>query len=263
MSEKKSKIRIALLQFSCVDGEVHQNYKTLQNLLKKLASPVDLIVLPEMWPSGFRVKEGKILIQETREVIADLSEFAKKKKTYLVTSHLEQDKKGFYNSAVLIGPSGKVFTRYHKVHLFQLGAEDKKFVPGKKVNVVKTPLGCLGLSICYDMRFPELTRKQALAGAEILVIPSAWPKVRIDHYLTLLKARAIENLCFVISANKVGKNAEDMLYGGHSIAYDPWGKKLGELNRKEGILQVTLDLKQLHQIRKSFPVFEARREEVY
>src|SRR4030095_3568884 len=110
---------------------------------------------------------------------------------------------------------------------------------------------------------PELIRKEVLAGAEILVIPSAWPRERIDHYLSLLKARAIENLCYVVSTNKVGKNALGMTYGGHSVAYDPWGRKLGELGAGPGILKVTLDLDLLRKIRRSFPVFQARREEVY
>ena len=109
----------------------------------------------------------------------------------------------------------------------------------------------------------ELLRKEVLAGAEMLVIPSAWPRVRIDHYLSLLKARAIENLCYVISANKVGKNALGMTYGGHSVVYDPWGRKLGELGSGPGILRVTLDLRKVQNIRRSFPVFKARREKAY
>jgi predicted amidohydrolase len=181
----------------------------------------------------------------------------------VVGSHLTGGAKGFYNTATLLGPRGRLLGKYNKVHLFQLGREDKTFLPGRKAVVVKTALAPLGLSICYDIRFPELIRKEVLAGAKILVIPSAWPKERIDHYLSLLKARSIENLCFVLSANKVGKNALGMTYGGHSVAFDPWGRALGELGEKEGILKVSLDLDLLTQIRKSFPVFEARRDEVY
>jgi len=260
---KKRKIRAALLQFSSVDGDVKQNLKTLKRLLKKLTGPVDLVVLPEMWPSGFRVIEGKILLSQTEEALEEVKRFAKKKKCYIVGSHLMGGAKGFYNTATVIGPDGRLRGKYHKVHLFQLGREDKTFLPGNKAVVVRTDLAPLGLSICYDIRFPELIRKEVLAGAQVLVIPSAWPKERIDHYLSLLKARAIENLCFVLSANKIGKNALGMTYGGHSVAYDPWGRTLGELGEKTGTLKVSLDIDLLGKIRKSFPVFEARREEVY
>jgi omega-amidase len=260
---RRKKLRVAIIQFPTLDGEVYKNYETLQRLLKKLNQPVDLIVLPEMWPSGFRVKEGTVLVKQTREVLNELSHFAQRKKTYIVGSHLTGKEGQYYNTASVISPRGKIVGQYRKVHLFQLGGENKKFQPGNKAVVTKTPIAKLGLSICYDLRFPELLRKEVLAGAEILVIPSAWPKERIDHYRSLLKARAIENLCFVVSANKIGKNAEGVLYGGHSIAFDPWGKMLGELGSQPGILHVTLDLEVLHKTRRSFPVFEARREEVY
>jgi predicted amidohydrolase len=263
MGKTNKRIRVALLQFSTVDGDVKRNFETLKRLLKKLTGPVDLIVLPEMWPSGFRVIKGETLLRETLQVLKELKSFVTKKKCYLIGSHLTAGRKGFHNTATVLDPKGRTLGQYHKVHLFQLGREEKTFLPGKKAVVVKTKLAPLGLSICYDIRFPELLRKEVLSGAQILVIPSAWPKERIDHYLSLLKARAIENLCFIVSANKVGKNSLRMTYGGHSVAYDPWGKKLGEMGEKEGILRVTLDLESMVKIRRSFPVFEARREDVY
>jgi omega-amidase len=263
MGTQKTKIRSALLQFACVDGDVKRNLKSLNRLLEKLTQPIDLVVLPEMWPSGFRVIEGKLLLRQTDEALEEVRRFAKRKKCFVIGSHLSGGDGGFYNTATVIAPDGRTLGRYHKVHLFQLGREDKTFLPGRRAVVVKTDLAPIGLSICYDIRFPELIRKEVLAGAEILVIPSAWPRERIDHYLSLLKARAIENLCFVLSSNKVGKNALGMTYGGHSVAYDPWGKKLGELGTKEGILRLTLEMDDLDRIRGSFPVFEARREEVY
>ncbi|MFO1518746.1 MAG: nitrilase-related carbon-nitrogen hydrolase [bacterium] len=262
-NSSRKKIRVALLQFASVDGAVAANERTLFRLLRKLKAPVDLIVLPEMWPSGFRVIEGSVLLRETRRVLARLQEYARERKATLIGSHLEKGRGGYYNTATVIDARGRLAARYHKVHLFQLGGENKTFLPGRKIAVAKLPWAKVGLSICYDIRFPELIRKQVLSGAEILAIPSAWPRERIDHYLSLLKARAIENLCFVVSANKVGKNAAGIVYGGHSVAYDPWGRKLGELKKKEGILKVTLDLNSLIKIRASFPVFEARREDVY
>lgn len=262
MKKQSKKIKIAVLQFSCRDGAVHYNFQALQALLQKVKSP-DLIVLPEMWPSGFRVKNGDELLKETDTVLNELAVYARKQQCFIVGSHLTRAKKGFYNTATVLNPQGKRLGQYHKVHLFQLGGEDKKFVSGNKTQVVKVKFGKLGLAICYDIRFPELIRKKILQGAEILVIPSAWPKARIEHYRTLLKARAIENLCFVVSANKVGKNAEGIEYGGHSVVLGPWGEVYGELKTKAGILEVEIDLNRVKQVRKNFPVFEARKEDVY
>ncbi len=260
---KRRYIRIALLQCSSLDGAVIQNFKKVKALLQKIRKPLHLIVLPEMWPSGFRVVEGRELLRQTQEVLKELGQIAKTLKTYIIGSHLSKGKGGFYNTASVMNPHGKIIAEYHKVHLFQMGGENKKFRAGRKTQVVESSLGKIGLSICYDIRFPEFIRKEVLEGAELLVIPSGWPQVRIEHYLTLLRARAIENQCFVISANKVGKNVDGLKYGGHSMVVSPWGEVLGELGNKPGILEVEIDLNYVKEIRKKFPVFEARREEVY
>ena len=264
MALKRQKtIRVAILQFASQDCFAQKNYETFNTLLKKLKRRVDLIVLPEMWLSGFDLSWSTKLVQETDRVLKDLQRIAQTKKTYIVGSNLEKDGNAYYNTASLISPSGKILSKYRKTHLFKMGEEEKKFSHGNKIFITKTSIGNLGIAICYDIRFPELIRKMVLKGAEILIIPSAWPKKRIDHYLTLLKARAIENHCFVISANKVGKNSLGIRYGGNSVAFDPWGRVLGKLKESSGILEVELDLNELHRIRRSFPVLKDRREEVY
>lgn len=263
LMSKVRKIKITLIQFPCIDGKVAFNYQTLEKFLKKIKGKTDLLLLPEMWPSGFRVLEGSTLLAQTQEALDRLSLWAKKHKTYVIGSHLTRGKGGYYNTATVIGPQGKILAGYNKVHLFQLGGENKKFLPGKKNLVLKTKIGTLGLAICYDIRFPEFIRKEVLQGAEILLIPSGWPEERIEHYRALLKVRAIENLCFVVSANRVGKNADGLQYGGHSMVVGPWGEELGELGSQTGILQVEIDLNRVKEIRKKFPVFQARREEVY
>lgn len=263
MKKQNKNIKIAVMQFASEDGEVQKNFRTLKALLEKLKHRPDLIVLPEMWPSGLRVLEGETLLSQTQKVLEEMAQIVRSWNTYIVGSHLSRGKGGFYNTAAVMNPHGKIISNYHKVHLFQMGGERKKFLPGNKAQVVKTKIGNLGLSICYDIRFPELIRKEVLQGAELLLIPAAWPRVRIEHYRTLLRARAIENQCFVISANRIGKNADGIEYGGHSVVIDPWGIRLGELKGKAGILEVKIDLNQVKKIRKSFPVFEARREEIY
>ncbi len=257
------KIRVAVLQFAVSDGKISENFEKVSRLLKKIRRKPDLVVLPEMWPSGFRVVNGEILLRETQEVMKELAAFARKKSCYVVGSHLTKSPRGFYNTASVISPRGKTIGEYHKVHLFKMGGEAKKFIAGSRSLVCKTKIGKLGLGICYDIRFPEFIRKEVLEGAEMLVIPSAWPRARIEHFRTLLRTRAIENQCFVISSNKVGKNTEGIEYGGHSVVIGPWGEVYGELKSKPGILELEINLNRVKEIRKSFPVLQARRVSVY
>lgn len=263
MNSNSKQLRVAVVQFETQEGEIEQNLARLQKLLRKLKKPTDLIVLPEMYLSGMQVSHAKTLFEKTEQALAWVKAYAKSEGCFVVGSHLSAAPGGFFNTASVVGPTGNKLGEYHKVHLFHLGEEHKKFVAGQYTRVVSTPIGKIGLGICYDIRFPEFVRKEVLAGAEMLIIPSAWPKLRIEHYRTLLRARAIESLCFVISANKVGKNAEGLQYGGHSVVIDPWGKILGELKTTTGILEVKIDLKQVREIRKKFPVFQARRPEIY
>ncbi len=256
-------IRVALFQTSSRDGEVEENFSKVEKLFHRLKNPPRLIVLPEMWPSGFRVVEGKKLLQQTEEILEKLVKHARELNSYIIGSHLSKAPQGFYNTATVMDPRGEIIASYHKAHLFALGGEAKKFKAGNKSVVVSTKLGKIGLAICYDIRFPEFIRKEVLAGAELICVPSAWPLARIEHYRLLLRARAIENQCFILSSNKVGKNAEGIEYGGHSVALDPWGEVLGELKNKEGILELELDLQKVKEIRKNFPVLSARQEKIY
>ncbi len=256
-------LNLAVLQFETQEAKPEQSFVRLQKILKKLKKPVSLIVLPEMWLSGFDLRQAEALLKITEETSQWLRAYAKAHSCFILNSHLSRAPSGFYNTASLIGPTGNKLGEYHKIHLFQLGGEDRKFAAGEFTRVLSTPIGKIGLGICYDIRFPEFVRKGVLAGAELLIFPSAWPKVRIEHYRTLLRARAIENLCFVVSANKVGKNSEGVVYGGHSVVIDPWGKVLGELQTKAGVLEVKIDLKQVRETRRNFPIFQARRPELY
>ncbi len=258
-----SQIHLALIQLKTYEKDPERTYQEFLKHAQTLQKPVDLIMLPEMWLSGFQLENSEEILQQTRHFIDALQKFAQTERTHVLGSCLEQEDGRFHNSAQLISPEGKITATYRKVHLFQMGDEDKKFHSGDRAVVASTDLGKLGLAICYDIRFPELLRAEILGGAQVLLIPSAWPKARIDHYLSLLKARAIENLVYVVSTNKVGKNPEGILYGGRSSVFDPWGNSLGEMDEHPGVLQVTIDLGEVEKIRGSFPVFKARREDVY
>jgi len=172
------------------------------------------------------------------------------------------------NSTLVYDPSGTCVARYDKIHLFDVDVpgkpgetyrESSHVAPGSAVVTVDTPLGRVGLSVCYDMRFPELYRRLVSAGAEILVMPAAFtvPTGRA-HWETLLRARAIENLSYVFAAAQSGVHPNGRETYGDTIAIDPWGRVLKRLPRGNGVVTAAVDLAELRRIRAEFPALTNR-----
>ncbi len=171
-------------------------------------------------------------------------------------------------SSLVYSPQGLIMARYDKMHLFDVEVADKQaqymesrsFEAGSSIVTVDTPLGRLGLSICYDLRFPELYRRLLDEGAEIITVPSAFTNVTGEaHWEVLLRARAIENQCYVIAPNQGGvHNASRETYG-HSMIVDPWGRVLARVEKGEGIALAEIDLDYLHELRRKMPVQAHRR----
>jgi omega-amidase len=255
----KSKLKIHLVQFASINGHPIKTLERVQRLLKKFRTePGDWVVFPEMWPSGFTKREAQQQQRENSLCLLWLREFARLHRCYMSGSMLEVERKKSFNSAYLISPQGQILTRYRKIHLFRFGKEHLKFHPGKKVITLSTASTKVGIAICYDLRFPELFRRMSKAGAKLILIPSAWPKERIDHFFALLKARAIENQCFIAGANKIGHHESGVAYGGHSVIFGPWGEKLGELGDETGILSVPMDFAHVKKIRRQYPFLKSR-----
>ncbi len=171
-------------------------------------------------------------------------------------------------ASLLFDPQGKQIARYDKIHLFDVEVADKQatykesrsFEPGDQVVAVDTPIAKLGLSICYDLRFPELYRRLQGLQVELITVPSAFTQVTgAAHWEVLLRARAIENQCFVVAANQGGvHNATRETYG-HSMIIDPWGEVIACLARGEGVVHAPIDLDKLHDLRRRMPVAKHRR----
>lgn len=168
-------------------------------------------------------------------------------------------------SSLVFDSTGQQIARYDKIHLFDVTVDDKQtqysesrsYEAGSEIVTLDTPLGHLGLSVCYDMRFPELYRQLFRRGAEIVTVPSAFTKVTGEaHWETLLRARAIENQCYVIAAGQGGRHSESRETWGHSMIIDPWGSVLALVEEGEGIAIAAIDLEYLHQIRSRMPIVE-------
>ena len=168
-----------------------------------------------------------------------------------------------HTTSLVYDAEGRLQGHYHKLHLFDVQVADghgsyresASFVAGDDWQVVESPLGRLGLSICYDLRFPELYRRLRVAGAEILLVPAAFTKVTGEaHWLPLLRARAIENQCYVVAANQCGHHGGSRQTWGHSVIIDPWGVVLAEAADKPDLIQAKLERSLLEQIRADMPV---------
>jgi predicted amidohydrolase len=168
----------------------------------------------------------------------------------------------FYNCFALYGPDGVLCGAYRKVHLFRLMDEEKYLAPGEECVNLDLPWGRTGLAICYDLRFPELFRTYALAGARLMLIPAEWPHPRREHWRTLLRARAIENQCFVAACNRIGATGASTFFGASTVI-DPWGETLVEAGEIETLLTVTIDTDLVESVRRRIPVFEDRRADLY
>jgi len=171
-------------------------------------------------------------------------------------------------ACLVFDPQGECVARYDKMHLFDVQVDDRQaqysesrsFEPGSQVVCVDTPAGRIGLSICYDLRFPELYRKLLEQGAEILTVPSAFTSVTGEaHWEVLLRARAIENQCYVLAANQGGIHNATRETWGHSMIVDPWGRVVASVEKGEGVAVAEIDLNALHVLRGRMPIQNHRR----
>ncbi len=261
--KKKKKITACIVQVEIKSESPDKNLsRVLQKIEKAAKSGADLIVLPEMWYSGYDYKNLELTANSTNTIIKKFKTIAKSYGTTIISSMVEKDRKYFFNTAFTVEGKKGVAGKYRKIHLFPLLNEDRYFKRGKNSDVLNTSSGKIGVSLCFDIRFPELIRSLALKGAEIIAIPAQWPQVRLTHWRTLLQARAIENQLFVLGAACCGKQGKIIL-SGHSMIIDPNGKILAEAGKKEETIVTEIDLNYVEETREKIPCFPYRVPEAY
>lgn len=253
-----------MIQFDVKIRDVQGNLSRALEALDALAPDTDLAVLPEMFTTGFDYdcinREAEPL---EGPVVEALSQAARKKDLWLVGGSIpERDGDCIYNTAVLLDSDGEVEGFYRKAHLFPLMGEDAHLCPGGALPVFKTPFGTLGIQICYDLRFPEVTRAMALEGATLIIQPSQFPYPRLDHWKILTRARALENQVYFASVNRCGKD-ESGHYFGHSVLVDPWGNPVVEGGEEEVTLVGEADFDLVDRVRNKIPCFKSRRTDLY
>jgi omega-amidase len=254
--------KAAAIQFNISLGEVGQNLSKVAAAVKRVAARGgQLAVLPEMWSAGYDYKRLAKHADETPRVLEELCRLTDEHKMVLVGSLPEAAEGRIYNTAYVVD-SGKVLDSYRKLHMFSTMGEDRFLSPGDRSLVSATSVGRLGVAICYDLRFPELFRKMALEGAEIICLPAEWPKPRQEHWRTLLRARAMENQLFVAAANCCGLQGK-LDFFGMSLLLSARGDVLAEGGESDIELVAEFDHREMSEYREQIRCYFDRRPEVY
>ena len=259
---QRKAINITLIQMNVALGIPEKNLKRFNQLLDSSHSDSDIILLPELWSSGYDYENFSRLADTTPFILEQMALTAQSHSTYIGGSLVEADNHNFYNTFYMLDPNGRQIAAYRKIHLFSLMEEEKHFAPGKTPCLIKICGLSVGLMTCYDIRFPELSRNLTLKGAELLLVCAQWPKPRAVHWRTLLKARAIENQCYVAACNRIGKSAENH-YPGNSAIYDPWGEPVLAAPPRQGAFSATIDPAKIEQTRTTITCYNDRRPEIY
>ncbi len=263
-------LTISIAQIDVSTSQPEMNLKKGEVLIDEAARRgSDLICFPEMWTTGFNWKENSRLVKEHKKIINRIASMAKQYRIWINGSVLAQNRKGnITNTSLLFSSTGEQVGVYHKTHLFSMFHEEKHVDAGHTITVADTPWGRIGLAICYDLRFPELFRSYALQDVHLVLLPSAFPYPRREHWQVLLRARAIENQFFMIGVNQVGSENVGrhgaVTFFGSSAIIDPWGKTVIQAGEQEEmLLTATINTDQIRQIRAQMNVFADRRPDIY
>lgn len=265
-------MKVALLQVAYGDAEpVQERVERVAALVREQRGH-DLVVLPELWaPGGFAYREWDDRAQPVDGPVGTaMSEAARDAGVMLHAGSIVErpsdgatgpEGRGLWNTSLVYAADGRLVATYRKIHRFGFGAGEPRLMDaGEDVVLVDLPggVGQAGLSTCYDLRFPELYRRQVDAGATVFVVPAAWPAARVQHWTLLAHARAIEDQCVVIACNTAGTHAGTEM-GGHSQVISATGEALAMAGAREEVLSVDIDLTAVAAWREKFPVLQDRR----
>lgn len=250
----------ACVQYAIEPGEMERNIATVTAMIDQASpAPGTLVVLPEMWATGFDYPKTAELAARAPQILAAMQEMASRHGLYLAGSLAAPLPGGGLpvNRLYLVGPGG-VAGHLDKEHLFAHWQEDRFFQGGRAAGPLVAPEGVLAALVCYDLRFPEAARRQVFAGAGLLAVSAEWPLIRLDHWQALLRARAIENQVFVAAANGCGRTG-GMEMAGHSLLIAPDGTVLAEAGNEPAVLVAPLDPERVAEVRQRFfPAGERR-----
>lgn len=230
-------LKIALIQSNLVWENAIQNRINFKAKIDAILEPVDIIVLPEMYTSGFNMNAKAIAETMQGKTVAWMQDLAKQKQVAIVGSIAILENSKYYNRLLFVKPDGEIM-QYNKRHSFSLAGEDKVFTSGTKKVVIEYKGWKICMQICYDLRFPVWSRN--VDNYDMLLYVANWPKARITAWDALLKARAIENMSYCVGVNRVGLDGNNYQYPGHSSIYNVLGQKLTAENRNKEVVVIAI-----------------------
>ena len=249
--EVKNNIKITLIQSDIVWEDIDTNLERISKKILKVEDQPDIIVLPEMFATGFLMQPEKFAQTEDGTIVSRLGELSKQKNAVIVASVIIKDKGKYYNRLFWINPEGQYQT-YNKKHLFSFAGEHEKYAAGDKDLIVNYKSWRIKLLICYDLRFPVWSRNRN--DYDILIYIANWPNVRSFPWKTLLLARAIENLSYVVGVNRVGEDGNRIAHSGDSMIIDFKGEIICNTKPFEETIETcTLSYEDLIKFRTKFP----------
>jgi predicted amidohydrolase len=271
-------IELGLAQLEIAGGRVEQNRTRAVEAVETAAQRgADLVALPEMFTAGYFAFDSYSRAAEPLdgETTRALREVASATDTAVLAGSFVEDlaessargfdtpeDDGYANTSVFIDDDGNRRSVYRKHHLFGYGsAEQDLLTPGASLGTVDWGGFTIGMTTCYDLRFPELYRELVERGVSLVLVPSAWPYPRVEHWRLFPQARAVENLCYVATINGVGRFEENTLLG-RSTVYDPWGTAVAGLGERSGIVTARVDPEDVDQRRDEFPALDDRRSDI-
>jgi predicted amidohydrolase len=254
------KMKVYALQLDIIWENKPANHAKVREMIEKAApSPGSFVVLPEMFATGFSMNVAAIHDSDSRETQGFLSKTAADCRIYLLGGVVARDPDGRgRNECVTYSPDGREVARYSKLHPFTLGGESKYYRAGESVRIFELEKFKVAPFICYDLRFPEIFRTAVTLGANVYTVIASWPVTREEHWVTLLKSRAIENQAYVIGVNRSGKDP-NYVYPGRSLIVDPHGKVLADAGREECTIAAELEIDGMLKYRKEFAVLDDLR----
>ncbi|TVZ52458.1 amidohydrolase [Dokdonia sp. Hel_I_53] len=252
---KTKNLKISLLQLELVWENPSANKIKCERYFKQLREDCHVVVLPEMFTTGFTMNPKLIAETMDGETVNWLKDWSSKLKMAICGSVVVSENDSFYNRFLFVKPDGTI-VHYDKRHTFNMAGEGERYTAGVEQIIINYLGWSLFPQICYDLRFPVFVRNTMHYDAILYV--ANWPKTRIAAWDTLLKARAIENISYCIGVNRVGFDGNQLEYVGHSGAYDMLGNEMSQIEEKEGITSITLSKPDLNETRKKLPFLEDR-----
>jgi len=263
-------MKLALAQFEVARADTAANLQRIaERAASASASGADLLCLPEMCTTGFDWQYNRAHLDTAAKTLESIAAVAKTSGIAICGSFLEKTESGnAANCFHYFDAKGAVLATYRKLHLFTLFHEERHVEAGTEWVAFDTDYGKIGAAICYDLRFPELFRRTTAAGAVLQVLPAAFPHPRLEHWRTLIRARAIENQTYFVAVNQCGSEGHgsgvgETQYFGHTMVVNPWGEILVEADESECLLHIEIELSHVAKVRSKLSAWHDRRVDLF